>query len=155
EPLAAYLGEPVDSACLVLTAEKLDGRGKLAKVAKQKGYLHDAQPLKQRDMRDFVARETKKRKVDLKPDAAAALIDAVGTDLSALDDALTRLSLYVGDGKPITLDAVAACVSHVRVETIWSLVDAVGLRDRRTALKAASSLLADREPPLRILTMVA
>lgn len=155
EPLAAYFAEPVETACLVLTAEKLDGRSRFAKLAKQKGYLHDAQPLKLAGMRDFLARETRKRKLDVKPDASAALIDAVGTDLSALDDALTRLSLYVGDGKPITLEAVEACVSRVRVESIWALVDAVGLRDQRAALKAASSLLADREPPLRILAMVA
>jgi DNA polymerase-3 subunit delta len=41
------------------------------------------------------------------------------------------------------------------VESIWALVDGVGLRDSKTALKAAASLLADREPPLRILAMVA
>lgn len=155
EPLAAYLAAPVDTACLVLTAEKLDGRSRFAKVAKQKGFLHDAQPLKPAGMRDFVARETKKRALEVAPDAQAALIDAIGTDLCALDDALTRLQLYVGDGKPITLAAVEACVSRVRVESIWALVDAVGMRDRRTALRAASSLLADREPPLRILAMVA
>jgi DNA polymerase-3 subunit delta len=41
------------------------------------------------------------------------------------------------------------------VESIWALIDAVSARDRRTALKAAGSLLGDREPPLRILAMVA
>ena len=44
------------------------------------------------------------------------------TDLSAIDDALERLSLYVGEGQAITLAAVEACVARVRVETIclWS-----------------------------------
>jgi DNA polymerase-3 subunit delta len=83
------------------------------------------------------------------------LLDAVGTDLAALDDALERLSLYAGEGQRIELPAVEACVTKVRVETIWALVDAVSARDRKRALAAASSLLGDREPALRILTMVA
>ncbi|HTU57145.1 MAG TPA: hypothetical protein VMF89_01910, partial [Polyangiales bacterium] len=36
ERLAEYFAAPVDSCCLVLTADKLDGRGKLLKIAKQK-----------------------------------------------------------------------------------------------------------------------
>jgi DNA polymerase-3 subunit delta len=154
EKLTEYLGAPVDTGCLVLTAEKLDGRSRFVKTAKQKGFLCEAQPLKPAAMREFIGREARRRKLDVRPDATAALIDAIGTDLSATDDALTRLSLYVGEGQPITLAAVEACVSRVRVESIWALVDAVGLRDQRAALKAASSLLADREPPLRILAMI-
>jgi DNA polymerase-3 subunit delta len=144
----------VDSCCLVLTAEKLDGRSKLMRVARQKGLLCEAQPLKLAAMRGFAAREATRRDLRLDDAAAAALVDCVGTDVSALSDALERLSLYVGLNQPITLAAVEACVSRVRVESIWALVDAVSARDRRTALKAAGSLLDDREPPLRILAMV-
>jgi DNA polymerase-3 subunit delta len=155
ENLVPYVNAPVDSACVVMTAEKLDGRSRLTKAAKQRGVFVEAQPLKLPAMREFVWREVKRRKLTLHEDAAAGLVDAIGTDLSALDDALERLSLYVGEGQPITREAVEACVSRVRVDTIWALVDAVGMRDRRAAMKAASSLLRDREPPLRILAMLA
>jgi DNA polymerase-3 subunit delta len=154
ERIAEYASAPVDSCCLVLTAEKLDGRSKLMKVAKQRDFLCDAQPLKIGAMRGFAAREARRRKLRIDDAATSALVDCIGTDLSALDDALERLSLYVGLDQPITLAAVEACVSRVRVESIWALVDAVSARDRRTALRAASSLLGDREPPLRILALV-
>lgn len=155
DKLAAYLADPVDSACLVLLAEKLDGRGKLAKAAKAAGVYFDASPLRQNELRGFVAAEAKARRLRLDADAGAALIDAIGNDLPAFDDALERLSLYVGEGAHIDLRAVEACISRVRVESIWALVDAVGQRNQRAALQAAASLLADREPPLRILAMVA
>jgi DNA polymerase-3 subunit delta len=153
--LADYVNAPVETCCLVLTADKLDGRSRLAKLAKQRGFLTEAQPLKLAAMRGFVAREAKRRSLRLDDNAAAALVDCVGTDVSALDDALERLSLYVGRDQAIGLSAVEACVSRIRVESIWALIDAVSARDRRTALKAAGSLLGDREPPLRILAMVA
>jgi DNA polymerase-3 subunit delta len=139
----------------VLTAEKLDGRSKLVKVAKQRGYLFEAQPPKPGAMRGFAIAEARRRKLTIDDAAVAVLVDAIGTDLAALDDALERLSLYVGEGQPIRVDAVEACVSRVRVESIWALVDAVSAQDRRNALKAAASLLDDREPPLRILSLLA
>ena len=155
DQLAGYLAEPSPTTCLVMTADKLDGRMKFTKLSKKAGYLSDASPLKAGAMRSFVSGEAAARGLRLDGDAAAALVDALGTDLAAVDDALERLSLYVADAKTIDLAAVEACVSRVRVESIWALVDAVAQRQRRAALQAASSLLADREPPLRILAMVA
>jgi DNA polymerase-3 subunit delta len=155
ESLGGYLDGACDTACLVLTAEKLDGRSRFAKRAKDLGYWVEATPLRASDLRAFVAGEAARRKLKLTPDALAALLDAVGNDLSGIDDALERLSLYVGQGETITGDAVDACVSRVRVETIWALVDAVGARNRRAALEASGSLLGDGEPPLRVLSMIA
>jgi DNA polymerase-3 subunit delta len=154
DQLATYLGEPSPSTCLVLTAEKLDGRTRFAKAAQKSGALTEARELKGDALRGFALRETKERGHALAHDAADALVDSIGTDLSALDDAIERLSLYVGAGKPITLETVEACITRVRVDTIWALVDSVGLRDGRRAIRATRSLLADREPPLKILAML-
>lgn len=155
DKLATYLDAPVDTACLVIVAEKLDGRSRLVKAAKSAGVLTDASPLRSGALRGFLSEEARARKLRLDADAAAALLDAIGQDLPALDDALERLSLYVGESAHITLTAVEQCVSRVRVESIWALVDAVGQRNQRAALRATASLLSDREPPLRILAMVA
>lgn len=155
EGLVAYLNAPCDTTCLVLTADKIDGRSKLAALAKKKGYWSEAGSLKPADIRGFIGDEAKARGIKVDANATAALADALGTDLAAIDDALERLSLYVGDKGAIDVAAVQACVTRIRVDSIWSLVDAVGVRDARKALGAASSLLADREPPLRILAMVA
>ena len=153
--LAEYFDDPAPSACLVLTTEKLDGRTRFAKRAKKLKLIADAGPLKLPELRAFISNEAKQRGLSLRRDAGEALVEAIGTDLPAVDDALERLALYVGEGNPIDLDAVEACIVKVRVESIWALVDAVSNRDRPTAMRATASLLADREPPLRILAMVA
>lgn len=155
DKLAEYVASPYDSCCLVMTAEKLDGRTRLVKRADTTGCLYEAAPLKERDVRGFVGMESKRRKLKIAPAAIDAIVDSVGADLPAIDDALERLSLFVGIGGTIDLAAVESCVARVRSESIWALVDAVGLRDRKVALRAAASLLAEREPPLRILAMVA
>lgn len=155
DALVGYLEEPSPSTCLVLVADRLDGRTRFVKVAKKKKIYTEAKELRGGAVRSFVVSEARARGHVLAPAAAEAMVDALGSDLAAVDDALERLSLYVGEGKEIGLDAVEACVTRVRTDTIWALVDAVSLRDAKTALSAAGSLLADREPPLRILAMVA
>ncbi|MFZ1864255.1 MAG: DNA polymerase III subunit delta [Polyangiales bacterium] len=153
--LVQYLDDPCDTTCLVLTATKLDGREKLGKTAKKRGYLIDAKPLRGRELREFVRAEATARHHNMAPQAVEDLLDAVGDDLAAVDDAMERLSLFVGPGQRIDCDAVATCITRIRVESIWSLVDAIGLKDRRKGVAAAQSLLDDREPPLRLLAMVA
>jgi DNA polymerase-3 subunit delta len=153
--LAEYLEEPSESTCLVLTGATLDGRAKLVKTAKKKGYLIEASPPRGRELREFVRAEARERGHNIAPAAIEALLDAVGEDLSAIDDAIERLSLFVGAGQRIDVESVTMCVTRIRVESIWSLVDAIGLKDRRRGMAAAQSLLADREPPLRLLAMVA
>jgi DNA polymerase-3 subunit delta len=153
--LAEYLDDPSDTTCFIVTAAKLDGRGKLAKAAKKKGYLVEAKPLRGRELREFIRAEATAREHNIAPQAIEALLDAVGNDLAAIDDAMERLSLFVGAGQRIDAEAVMACVTRIRVESIWSLVDAIGLKDRRKGIAAAQSLLDDREPPLRLLAMVA
>jgi DNA polymerase-3 subunit delta len=139
---------------LVLTADKLDGRSRFTKRAKKQGYLVDASPLRPNELRGFVREEAKRRGLTLRADAGAALVDALGSDLPAIDDALERLSLYMGDARTVELDAVERCVTRVATESIWALVDGMGARDRVKTLSAARSLLSAGEPPLRLLAMV-
>jgi DNA polymerase-3 subunit delta len=155
EKLAAYIAAAVDTTCVVLTAPKLEKRTKLFKAAQSACVAYDAQPLKGPALRRFASDEAARRGNALDGRAAEALIEALGDDLAAIDDACERLSLYVGDGKKIEAEDVEACVSRIAADSIWKLVDAVGMRDLKSALHATGSLLADREAPLRILGMVA
>jgi DNA polymerase-3 subunit delta len=155
EALAGYLQKPSPETTLVMVGEKLDGRGKFAKLARDAGAWFEAEPPKQHEMAQIAEREARNRGHRINPDAADALADALGPDLAALDDALERLSLFVGEGRVIELDHVDRCVAHARTESVWSLVDAVSSRDEKRALSAAASLLGDREPPLKILALVA
>jgi DNA polymerase-3 subunit delta len=155
EPLIAYFADPSPSTCLVLTAEKLDKRSRFGKAAAKADLVTSADAMRGAALAGFAQAEARARGHQLTPDTTRALLDAVGEDLAALDDALERLSLYVGAGAPIDHGAVEACVSRLRTETIWALVDGVSARDAARTLGAATSLLKDRQAPLYILSMVA
>jgi len=154
DALAEYVAAPSPSACLVMTAEKLDGRSKLSKAAKKADVIVEVARLKGAAVAGFAQAEARSRSHVLGPDATQALLDCVGEDLAAIEDAIERLSLFVGRGAPIDIAAVDACVAKLRTESIWALVDALGMRDARKATHALVSLLADQEPPLRIVAMI-
>lgn len=155
DALCDYVRKPSPEACVVLASEKLDGRSKLAKVALELGCWFEAAPPKPFELPEVVRREAAVRGHRIGDEAVEALVAALGTDLSALDDALERLSLFVGKDAPIALGDVERCVVHARTDSVWALVDAVGARDAKGALASAASLLGSQEPPLRILALVA
>lgn len=160
--LAEYLAKPSPSTCLVLTGDKLLGTTKLAKAAKSlankgEGAFLSVEPLKGPLLERFVLGEVKRRRCTIDHDAQALLVDAVGNDLAAMEDAIERLSLFVGGDKggQITRHAVEEVVQRVRVDTVWKLVDSIALKRQKNAMEAVGSLLADREQPLGILGQIA
>ena len=86
---------------------------------------------------------------------AELLAALAGPDLSTIDDAIERLSLYAGAGAPIDEDAVGACVARVRTADTWALVDAVGARDLGRALRTLADAYDPRERGLPLLGAVA
>ncbi len=153
--LARYLEAPSGTTCLVLTAEKLDGRGALAKAAKAQNVIYQARPPRGSDFIRFAQQEATAGQHELSAEAASALVDSVGEDLSAISDAVERLSLFVGTGQPITEQAIEQAVARVRTESVWRLVDSLSTGNAKHALAAVTSLLSDREPPLKILALIA
>jgi DNA polymerase-3 subunit delta len=155
DDLCAYMHKPSPEACVVFISEKLDGRSKLAKTAVELSFFHEAASPRPGELPGLIQAEARGRGHALGFEAAQALVDALGADLSALDDALERLSLYVGEGQPIELSAVEASVTHARTDSVWALVDAVGARNTKAAFASAASLLGSQEPPLKILALLA
>ncbi len=137
--LMRYVGEPVDSTCLVIVATKVDGRRKLAAVAKKEGFVVQCDPLDSRKLTAWIVMQCESRGHAIDHDVAALLGEIAGPEMACLDDAVERLSLFVGASAPITEAAVAECIARIRTADTWALVDAVGARD----LGAASRLLSE------------
>ncbi len=88
-------------------------------------------------------------------DVAELVAALAGPDLSSVDDAVERLSLYVGAAAPIDEAAVAACVARVRTADTWALVDAVGARDLARAVRTLADAYDPRDRGLPLLGALA
>jgi DNA polymerase-3 subunit delta len=153
--LAEYAAAPVDSACLVVVATKLDGRRKLALIARKRGFLVTCDSPDGRALPGWIADRVVARGHAIDRDVAELLAALAGPQLSSLDDAIERLSLYVGPGAVVDEAAVGACVARVRTADTWALVDAVGARDLGRALRTLADAYDPREHGLPLLGALA
>ncbi len=155
DKLAAYAAAPVDSSCMVLVAEKIDGRRKLVALAKRQGFLVSCETLDDRTLLSWILDRARVKGHAMEHDVAELLAAIAGPELAYVNDALERLSLYVGAGKPIDEGAVAECVARVRTADTWALVDAVGKRDLAEGMRLLADVYDPRDRGLPLLGALA
>jgi DNA polymerase-3 subunit delta len=155
ERLAEYAAAPVDSTCMAIVAGKLDGRRKLFQVARKLGFLVACDALDDRAIPGWIVTRCAARGSSIDREVAELLNAVAGPDLSSLDDAIERLSLYVGPGAAIDEAALGVCVARVRTADTWALVDAVGARDLGRAMRTLADAYDPRERGLPLLGALA
>jgi DNA polymerase-3 subunit delta len=155
ERLADYAQAPVASTCLVIITSKLDGRRRLAQQARKSNFLVSCDSFEERTLPGWIVERCAAKGHAIDRDVAEMLAAVAGPELSTLDDAIERLSLYVGQGASIDADAVSASVARVRTADTWALVDAVGARDLGRAMRTLADAYDPRERGLPLLGALA
>jgi len=153
--LAEYIEAPVDSTCFVVVAGKLDGRRKAVALAKKKNLVVTCDSLPDDELPGWITERVREKGNTIGQDTATHLGQIAGPDLSYLSDAIERLSLYVGAGAAITDAAVAECVTRVRMDSTWTLVDHVGKRDLGAAMRTLADVYDPRDRGLPLLGALA
>ena len=155
EILLSYLQDPSPSTCLVLQAEKVDGRKKFFAEFKKRGETVEFKRPYENQLGPYVRDEV--RAAGKKIDAAAAELLAylVGNNLQELVSQIEKLCIYCGKNDLIGVADVKAIVSDTKVENVFEFTDALGAKDLGKALRMLTALLQDGEAPLRVLGAVA
>ena len=83
--------------------------------------------------------------VELEEEAALALSAAIGSDLGVLEQELKKLSVFVGDGGPVTRNDVEAAGFRLPVQDRWQWFDLVGERRFAEAIAGLPILLGQGE----------
>ncbi|MGH7899208.1 MAG: DNA polymerase III subunit delta [Candidatus Binatia bacterium] len=120
---------------LVFWDETFDKRTKLfAEIARARGEVEFAAP-RRGELAGWIRGEAKRTgKHELTPRAAEQLAELVGGDLLALRSTLERLSIAVGEGRPIDEDAVERHVVSSRMHAVYELQDALSERNAAKAI---------------------
>lgn len=159
DQIAEYAKAPIDSTCLLLVAQKLDGRRKLVALAKKSGFVVDCAQIESRQLPGWIKARAKAKGHTIEGDVAELIAEIAGPDLSYLDDVLERLSLYVGKtgdkGNPITEDAVGVNVTRVRLADTWKLVDAASTKDLGRVLALFADVYDPRDRGLPLVGAIA
>ncbi len=155
EELVSYLPQMPDSTCMVFVESEVDKRNRLYKKVKELGYAaelsrQDASQLA-RWAGGILAKDGKRitgRTMDL-------FLAAAGDDMENIRMELEKLVSYVGDREVVTDEDVRAiCTVHV-TSKIFEMVGAIVGGDTKKAMDLYEDLLTLKEPPMRILYLIA
>lgn len=148
------------AACLVLItddedSEKQQSAVKLLEAAvKTCGSVISAKAPTTSGAVQIVRQTAAELGVEIAGDAAEILIHRVGTETDVLAAELEKLRSYAG-GSKITARHVEEAASSSLEYNIFALTDAVGRRDRASALRVLHSLLASGTSPYAVIPMLA
>lgn len=155
EELVTYLPEMPDSTCMVFVESEVDKRNRLYKKVKELGYAAELERQGAASLARWaggiLAKDGKKittRTMDL-------FLASVGDDMENIRMELEKLISYVGDRDVVTEEDVKAiCTVHV-TGRIFEMVGAIVAGDNRKAMELYEDLLTLKEPPMRILYLIA
>lgn len=119
--------------------------GEFALALSDKAEKVDFWPPFENKLPEWLQKETRALGSSLAPEAAELLLKNVGPDLRLLSQELEKLCLAAGAGKTITAAQVASSVAYLRQDTVFDLLDAVGMRRLPEALRLVDSLLMKGE----------
>jgi len=145
DAVTAYLGDPVPGAVLALVAGEALRSEALAKAVGKVGQVLSYDAPKPRDLPGWVRAQFEARGATIDHDAARALVEVVGDDLTALATEADKIATWAA-GRPLGRADVAAVATPAREATAWALSDAWGERDLPALLAACEAELERREP---------
>lgn len=149
-----YLDTPCESTVMIFVAAKPDLRKKLFAALKKKGTTIHCPPLADQALTSWIAQEGRKRGIDLSEEATWCFKEHLGNDLFLIQQELDKLALHLTESKKVTLEMVQQVIAGGRSHSIFELIRVLGEKNLQKSLALLSSLVAEGEHPLFILTML-
>jgi DNA polymerase-3 subunit delta len=141
------------SGSLVLVAREGAKAGRLAAACAKAGQvLTLTAPRAVEPWVEWLARE---RGHEVAREAVQELVERCGASLGVLAGELDKLSLHAGPGQRLDVRHVRAVVPATRVHQAQELTDRLARRDVRGASAMLRRILAEGEPPVRLLAFLA
>ena len=155
EKMAEYLAEPSETTYFVFTESEVDKRSKLFKTVQSKGYAAEFAVQDENTLKRWVAGVLNKEEKKITENTVQLLLTKTGTDMENIQMELEKLICYCMDREVIgNEDVEAVCTTRIG-NHIFDMVNAIADKRQKEALELYYDLLALKEPPMRILFLIA
>lgn len=155
EKLAEYLNEPAATAFFVFSENETDKRSRLYKTIQNQGCAVEFARQDDNTLKRWIAGILKKENKQISENTADLFLAKTGTDMENIRTELEKLVCYCLERDVVTSKDVDA-VCTVRISNhIFDMVNAIADKKQKQALDLYYDLLALKEPPMRILFLIA
>ena len=155
EKMAEYLQAPNETTYFVFTESEVDKRSKLYKTVQSKGYAAEFTIQDESTLKRWIAGTLAKDNKRITENTVQLLLTKTGTDMDNIQMELEKLICYCMDRDVITdADVEAVCTNRI-TNHIFDMINAIADKRKKQALELYYDLLALKEPPMRILFLIA
>ena len=155
EKMAEYLADPNETTYFVFTESEIDKRSKLFKTVNSKGYAAEFAVQDEKTLKRWAAGVLGKEGKKITENTVQLLLSKTGTNMENIQMELEKLICYCLDREVITdEDVEAVCTTRIS-NHIFDMINAIADKQQKKALDLYYDLLALKEPPMRILFLIA
>ena len=155
DELADYMKELPDYLCLVFVEDEVDKRSKMYKAVKSCGRIGEFARQDEKTLMQWAAGILKREGKNITQRDMELLLTMTGIDMGNLRMELEKLITYTGDRNVVTrADIKEVCTTQTQ-NKIFDMVRAVTEKNQKRALDLYYDLLTLKEPPMRILFLLA
>lgn len=155
EKMAEYLAAPNGSTFFVFTESEVDKRSKLFKTVQSKGYAADFAVQDEKTLKRWIGGTLGREGKKITENTVQQFLTKTGTDMENIQMELEKLICYCMDKEVVTdEDVEAVCTTRISSH-IFDMINAIADKKQKEALELYYDLLALKEPPMRILFLIA
>ena len=155
EKMAEYLASPNETTYFVFTESEIDKRSKLFKTVSSRGYAAEFAIQDENTLKRWVAGVLAKDNKKISESTVQLLLSKTGTDMDNIQSELEKLICYCMERDVVTSEDVETICTTRISNHIFDMINAIADRQQKRVLELYYDLLALKEPPMRILFLIA
>lgn len=155
EQLAEYLSAQAEGAFFLFVETEVDKRSKLYKAVQSRGTAVEFGVQDENTLKRWILGMMKKEGKNISQSSLEYLLEKTGTDMENIRKETEKLFCYCLDKDAITVEDIEEICTKRISSHIFDMVGAIADKKQKKALELYYELLALKEPPMRILFLVA
>lgn len=155
DELADYLPTMPSTTCMIFVETEVDKRNRLYKAVKNCGRIVEFQTQDERTLMKWILGVLKKEGKKITEPTLQLFLEHTGTDMENISMELEKLLSYTLGRDVITPEDVREICTVRTTNRIFEMIRAIAEKKQRQALDLYYDLLTLKEPPMRILFLIA
>lgn len=154
DKLLEYIKNAPEYLIFLFVETEVDKRSKFYKYISDNGGVVEISYQKEQVLRQWIGKLAKNDGFSISVDTANAILEKTGTDMYTISNEMAKLCAYCQGKKVIdTIDVNAVLVDRTPPQ-IFEMTRAMSEKDARATLSYYYELLENKEPALRILSLI-
>ena len=155
DALVEYLPQMPDTTCMLFVENEVDKRNRLYKKVKDLGYVAEMERQDARQLGAWAGGILAKEGKKITGRTMELFLSKTGDDMENIRMELEKLISYTMGSDVVTTEDVEAVTTVQVTNKIFDMVNAIVTRKTRLAMDLYEDLLTLKEPPMRILFLIA